>query len=138
MRVPRWRTRIVPERTCSPPNRLTPKRCDWLSRPLRLQPPPFFWAISDQPFFFLGLLGAGLRAAGLRPAGLAAAGLAEADLAGAGFDLRGAPAVFLATGFPAGSASCPRSRPGTSMRSMSTRVYVWRCPSLDRKRFFGW
>src|SRR3989304_7886543 len=97
MRVPRWRTRIVPERTCSPPNRLTPKRCDCLSRPLRLEPPPFLWAISDQPFFLLGLLGAGL----------AAAGLAEADLAGAGFDLRGAPAGFFATGFPGRSGGLP-------------------------------
>ena len=33
--------RLLPARTVSPANRLTPSRCDWLSRPLR-EPPPAF------------------------------------------------------------------------------------------------
>src|SRR5512137_1363122 len=43
--VPCWRTRMFPARTNSPPYFFTPRRCPWLSRPLRLEPPPFLCAI---------------------------------------------------------------------------------------------
>src|SRR5579859_3335745 len=45
MCVPRWRAIMCPERTHSPPNFLTPSRCELLSRPLRLEPAPFLWAM---------------------------------------------------------------------------------------------
>src|ERR1044071_212657 len=64
--VPRWRTRMLPAVTNSPPNRLTPSLLLTLSRPLRTLPPPFLCAIksrslkvesgerrSDQAFDFL-------------------------------------------------------------------------------------
>jgi hypothetical protein len=51
MRVPRWRTRIVPALTVCPANRLTPSRWPLLSRPLRLVPPPFLCAIFLYLFF---------------------------------------------------------------------------------------
>src|SRR5262245_61359264 len=39
---------IAPPRTACPPKTLTPSRCDWLSRPLRLEPWPFLCAISSR------------------------------------------------------------------------------------------
>src|SRR5918999_615118 len=45
MRVPSWRIIILPARTVSPPNTLTPRRCPLLSRPLRELPPAFLCAI---------------------------------------------------------------------------------------------
>src|SRR5262245_22722942 len=45
-RVPTWRTRMLPALACWPPYILTPRRCPWLSRPLRLLPCPFLCAIS--------------------------------------------------------------------------------------------
>src|SRR6185436_5748339 len=64
MRVPCWRTRMLPERTRSPPNFFTPRRWELLSRPLRLEPPPFLWAMSlsfdlfdFEPGEFLSLAG---------------------------------------------------------------------------------
>src|SRR6266404_8909910 len=45
MRVPSWRTKIFPARTVSPPKTFTPRRCLWLSRPLRELPPAFLCAI---------------------------------------------------------------------------------------------
>src|SRR5262249_8743639 len=44
-RVPTCRTRMLPARACWPANIFTPRRCPWLSRPLRLLPCPFLWAI---------------------------------------------------------------------------------------------
>src|SRR5882762_8541432 len=44
-RVPRWRIRIVPAWTNSPPNRFTPSRCPCESRPFTEEPPPFLCAI---------------------------------------------------------------------------------------------
>src|SRR3954467_15112999 len=43
--VPRWRTRMLPASTASPPNFFTPRRllCD--SRPLRVLPPAFLCAM---------------------------------------------------------------------------------------------
>src|SRR5687767_3270265 len=45
--VPRWRTRILPANTCSPPNFLTPSRFDWDSRPFLVLPPAFLCAMFD-------------------------------------------------------------------------------------------
>src|SRR5512141_2343310 len=45
MRVPRWRTRMLPEMTTSPAYFFTPRRCPLLSRPFRTEPPPFLCAI---------------------------------------------------------------------------------------------
>src|SRR5581483_5354108 len=50
MRVPTWRTRMFPARTRSPPNTLTPRRCPWLSLPLRELPPAFLCAIELNSF----------------------------------------------------------------------------------------
>src|SRR3984893_2890940 len=44
-RVPRWRTRIEPPLTSCPPKRLTPRRCEFESRPLREEPCPFLCAM---------------------------------------------------------------------------------------------
>src|ERR1700693_2835884 len=46
--VPRWRTRREPPVTSWPPNRLTPRRCELESRPLREEPCPFLCAM-DSP-----------------------------------------------------------------------------------------
>src|SRR5574341_2485357 len=46
MRVPSWRIKIFPARTFSPPKTLTPRRCPWLSLPLRELPPAFLCAIA--------------------------------------------------------------------------------------------
>src|SRR3954467_12106625 len=43
--VPRWRTRMLPARTLSPPKRFTPRRLLWESRPLRVLPPAFLCAM---------------------------------------------------------------------------------------------
>src|ERR1700690_1602045 len=43
--VPRWRTRILPASTDSPPKRFTPRRLLWESRPLRVLPPAFLCAM---------------------------------------------------------------------------------------------
>src|SRR5215813_13846403 len=43
--VPRCRTRIVPPCTASPPNRFTPSRCAFESRPFLELPTPFLCAI---------------------------------------------------------------------------------------------
>src|SRR5512132_894371 len=43
---PRWRTRIDPPVTTLPSNRLTPRRCELLSRPFRELPCPFFVAMA--------------------------------------------------------------------------------------------
>src|SRR4030043_131635 len=45
MRVPRWRTSIVPAFTACPANLFTPSRWLWLSRPFRLVAAPFLCAI---------------------------------------------------------------------------------------------
>src|SRR3954469_17452244 len=45
-RVPRWRIRMLPAETCSPPKRLTPSLLAWESRPLRELPPAFLCAMS--------------------------------------------------------------------------------------------
>src|SRR4030095_6502454 len=50
--VPRWRTRMLPAVTNSPPNRFTPSRLLTLSRPLWTLPPPFLCAINSS-FDFL-------------------------------------------------------------------------------------
>jgi hypothetical protein len=52
MRVPRWRTMIVPPGTSCPPNALTPSRCALESRPLRELPRPFLCAMV---LLYLGL-----------------------------------------------------------------------------------
>src|SRR5215216_1199020 len=57
MRVPRWRTRIVPAVTSWPPWRLTPSRLAAESRPLRLEDAPFLCAISAFLFLLVLLLG---------------------------------------------------------------------------------
>src|SRR5215218_6029157 len=56
MRVPRWRTRIVPAVTSWPPWRLTPSRLAAESRPLRLEDAPFLCAISAFLFLLVALL----------------------------------------------------------------------------------
>src|SRR5882757_8654610 len=43
--VPRWRTRILPASTASPPYFLTPRRRPSESRPLREEPPDFLCAM---------------------------------------------------------------------------------------------
>src|SRR5690606_34869870 len=43
--VPRWRMRMLPARTRSPPNFFTPRRFDSESRPLREEPPAFLCAM---------------------------------------------------------------------------------------------
>src|SRR3954463_15373852 len=45
--VPRWRTRMLPGNTISPPNFLPPSRFPPLSRPFRDEPPAFLCAISN-------------------------------------------------------------------------------------------
>src|SRR5829696_2961399 len=62
MRVPRWRTRIVPAVTSWPPWRLTPSRLAAESRPLRLEDAPFLCAISAFLFLLVLLLLLGLAA----------------------------------------------------------------------------
>src|SRR5689334_576971 len=44
-RVPRWRTRICPAFTRSPPNTFTPRRFAWESRPFLELPPAFLCAM---------------------------------------------------------------------------------------------
>src|SRR5687767_3943328 len=44
--VPRWRTRMLPASTYSPPNFFTPRRRPALSRPLREEPPAFLCAMA--------------------------------------------------------------------------------------------
>ena len=44
--MPRWRTMIDPAGTTWPANTFTPRNFGFESRPLRLEPPPFLWAIS--------------------------------------------------------------------------------------------
>src|SRR5436190_22081016 len=43
--VPRWRTRMLPGMTASPPKTFTPRCCSGESRPLRLEPCPFLCAM---------------------------------------------------------------------------------------------
>src|SRR5262245_39689430 len=43
--VPRWRTRMLPASTFSPPNFFTPSRFDWDSRPFLVLPPAFLCAM---------------------------------------------------------------------------------------------
>src|SRR6185503_16926330 len=45
MRVPRWRTMMVPPGTSCPPNTFTPSRCALESRPFLELPKPFLCAI---------------------------------------------------------------------------------------------
>src|SRR6185437_6679455 len=45
--VPRWRTRMLPASTASPPNFLMPRRLPSVSRPLRDEPPAFLCAMAD-------------------------------------------------------------------------------------------
>src|SRR5690606_16541490 len=45
--VPRWRTMMEPADTNSPPNAFTPSILGLESRPFRVEPPPFFCAISN-------------------------------------------------------------------------------------------
>src|SRR4029453_9309985 len=81
MRVPRWRTRIVPAVTSWPPWRLTPSRLAAESRPLRMEGAPFLCAISAFLFLLVLvvlLLGLGLGAGPGRP--LAAAEVDGLDL----------------------------------------------------------
>src|SRR5450759_2274341 len=61
MCVPRWRTIMLPERTCSPAYFFTPRRCPFESLPLRTEPPPFLCAITTSlsRYFAAGFLGAG-------------------------------------------------------------------------------
>src|SRR5262249_41030922 len=47
MRVPRWRTIMVPPGTSCPPKALTPSRCAFESRPFLELPKPFLCAISE-------------------------------------------------------------------------------------------
>src|SRR3954454_3982956 len=47
--VPRWRTMISPALTTCPPNRLTPRRWEFESRPLRELEAPFLCAIGSLP-----------------------------------------------------------------------------------------
>src|SRR5215831_1035782 len=61
--VPRCRTMISPAFTCWPPKRLTPSRCAFESRPLRLEDAPFLCAMSCQSLRLLGSL-SGLLDAG--------------------------------------------------------------------------
>src|SRR3989304_1802352 len=59
MCVPCCRTSIVPALTVCPANILTPSRWLWLSRPLRLVPPPLLFALVRRLLSrdcFLGLL----------------------------------------------------------------------------------
>src|SRR5258706_8935308 len=49
IRVPTWRTSILPARTVSPPKTFTPRLWPWLSRPLRELPPAFLCAIRAIP-----------------------------------------------------------------------------------------
>src|SRR5512132_1971691 len=67
MRVPRWRTRIVPAVTSWPPWRLTPSRLAAESRPLRLEDAPFLCAISAFLLLLVLLLLLGLAARPGRP-----------------------------------------------------------------------
>lgn len=45
--VPRWRIKIEPAVTFSPPYRLTPSLFELESRPLRVEPVPFLWAMGS-------------------------------------------------------------------------------------------
>src|SRR5438309_6865613 len=54
MRVPRWRTMMVPPGTSCPPNAFTPSRCALESRPFLELPKPFLCAITN-PLFRQGL-----------------------------------------------------------------------------------
>ena len=48
--VPRWRTMMLPALTTWPPNTLTPSIFGCESRPLRVEPPPFFCAMVQCSF----------------------------------------------------------------------------------------
>src|SRR6186713_2587790 len=94
--VPRWRIRILPARTCSPPKRFTPSRLEWESRPLRVLPPAFLCAMSAKSSKNLSKVGSGSACADVRHLDLgkrltmsslphvvlAAAELDDADLGG--------------------------------------------------------
>src|SRR5690349_24482974 len=45
--VPRWRTRMLPALTTSPPYRFTPSRWELLSRPFLVEPCPFLCAMNS-------------------------------------------------------------------------------------------
>src|SRR5262249_8585580 len=47
--VPRWRARMLPASTCSPPKIFKPRRWACESRPLREEPPAFLCAIAISP-----------------------------------------------------------------------------------------
>src|SRR5579859_7900356 len=55
MRVPRWRTMMVPPGTSCPPKAFTPRRCALESRPFLELPKPFLCAITNPCLFFHGL-----------------------------------------------------------------------------------
>src|SRR5207248_1935192 len=54
--VPRWRARMLPPKTCSPPNFFRPKRCECESRPLRDEPTPFLCAMTKTPNAECGMM----------------------------------------------------------------------------------
>src|SRR5690242_60474 len=45
---------MFPDFTNSPPKRLTPRYCGFESRPFRVEPTPFLWAISASPDLHVG------------------------------------------------------------------------------------
>src|ERR671931_461234 len=57
MRVPRWRTMIVPAGTAWPPKAFTPSRFDSESRPFLDAPPPFLCAMASRDYQLLRRLG---------------------------------------------------------------------------------
>src|SRR5436309_2995432 len=69
--VPRWRTRTAPASTTLPAYSFTPSRCPAESRPLRVEPAPFLWAIP----LCLDLRDADGRRLGAMAGALARAGL---------------------------------------------------------------
>src|SRR5262245_41858203 len=85
--VPRWRTRMLPARTDSPPKRFTPRRLLWESRPLRVEPPAFLCAMCALPEKRGQSAGAEIRDLHFRE-GLAMVLPAQVVLAAAEFDDR--------------------------------------------------
>src|SRR3954453_14850758 len=85
--VPRWRTMIEPAEITCPPNTLTPSILGCESRPLRVEPPPFFCAMTENSFDSPSgvdrtdlQLGVALAMTGVPLIVLAAAHLEDADL----------------------------------------------------------
>src|SRR6476646_135456 len=133
MRVPRWRTMMVPPGTSWPPKAFTPRRCALESRPFLELPKPFLCAITNPCLFFHGLnahyfflpLAAFLAALFLAAFGLVFdPDLPLADFAGAASP--SAAAGFAFFGLGAGRSGAVKRSPSKAISVILTAVNGWR------------